>query len=40
MKKPASAKHFTLVPIGKRALKLSQCSIDVKPPAEHPDRTA
>ena len=40
MKKLASAKHFTLVPMGKRTLKLSECSIEAKTPAEHPDRTA
>lgn len=40
IKYPASAKHFTLAPIGRRALKLSQCRIEANPPAEHPDNIA
>ena len=39
-KKPASERHFTLVPIGNRARKLSQCISEANPPAEHPDKTA
>lgn len=36
MKKPASARHFTLVVAGKSDLKLSQCNMEVSPPAEQP----
>jgi len=39
-KKPASERHFTLVPIGNRARKLSQCISEANPPAEQPDKTA
>lgn len=37
---PASLKHFTLVVLGNNSLNSSQCSIDAKPPAEHPERRA
>ncbi|KAJ0482397.1 hypothetical protein HanIR_Chr13g0653441 [Helianthus annuus] len=36
MKKPASARHFTLVVAGKSDLKLSHCNMAVSPPAEQP----
>lgn len=38
--KPASLKHFTLVVLGKKSLNSSQCKMDAKPPAEHPERRA
>jgi hypothetical protein len=37
MKKPASERHLTLVSTGKRSRNLSQCSMEVKPPAEQPE---
>lgn len=40
IKYPASARHFTLVPLGTSARKLSQCKIEVNPPAEQPERIA
>lgn len=40
MNKPASARHLTVVCGGNINLKLSQCKIDAKPPAEHPERSA
>ena len=40
MKKPASERHFTFVPMGRRFLKLSQWRITASPPAEHPDSIA
>lgn len=37
---PASAKHLTLVLPGNKELNSSQCKIDARPPAEHPERSA
>lgn len=37
---PASLRHFTLVVPGNEFRKSSQCKIDARPPAEHPERRA
>lgn len=37
---PASAKHLTLVFLENKPLNSSQCKIEARPPAEHPDRSA
>lgn len=37
---PASLKHFTLVLLGNRCRNSSQCKIEARPPAEHPERRA
>lgn len=37
MKKPASERHLIRALIGRRSWNLSQCSMDVKPPAEQPE---
>jgi len=39
-KKPASLKHFTLEDSGNKLLNSSQCIMDARPPAEHPERSA
>lgn len=39
-KNPASLKHFTLVDVGNKVRNSSQCIIDARPPAEHPDKRA
>lgn len=39
-KKPASLRHLTRVVCGNKSLNSSQCSIEARPPAEHPDRRA
>lgn len=40
IKYPASERHFTLVVGGSRDLKLSQCKMELNPPAEQPERIA
>lgn len=37
---PASLKHLTIVDGGNKSLNSSQCNIDARPPAEHPERRA
>lgn len=37
---PASLKHFTFVVFINRSLNSSQCNMDARPPAEHPERRA
>jgi len=37
MKNPASERHLTLAAGGRRSWNLSQCSMEVKPPAEQPE---
>lgn len=37
---PASLRHFTLVLPGNKSWNSSQCKIEARPPAEHPERRA